>query len=314
MVPVNLMGWGVLDGVVLGLGLWAMLAALPALRRPRLETRLAPYLLDVSAAAREEVERSNRTGASAVGALLGPAAASARSSLLRWIGGEQSVADRLRQAGSTRTVDAFRATQLAATGLGGALGLAVAGALTAVRPVTPLAWVALAFVCGLAGFAVRDLLLSRAARRRLARIAEEFPTVAELLALSLSAGEGSHDAVRRVARASSGELGRELRAVVADVSLGVPLADALQRMAMSLRIPRLALFVDAVVGAIERGAPLAEVLRAQAGDARSERKRELLEVAGRKEVQMLVPLIFGLLPLTVLIAVFPGVFILRSGL
>jgi len=29
---------------------------------------------------------------------------------------------------------------------------------------------------------------------------------------------------------------------------------------------------------------------------------------------MLPPLIFGLLPLTVLIAVFPGVFILRSGL
>ncbi|AYG05215.1 pilus assembly protein [Gryllotalpicola protaetiae] len=308
------MAWGVIDGVVLGLGLWAMLVALPALRRPRLEARLAPYLLDVSAAAREEVERSSRNGASAFGALLGPAAASARTSLLRWIGGEQSVAARLRQAGSARTVDAFRAAQLAASGLGGVLGLVVAGALAAARPVAPLAWVALAFVVGLATFAVCDLLLSRAANRRLARIVEEFPTVAEMLALSLSAGEGSHDAIRRVARASSGELGRELRGVVADVGLGVPLADALQRMARSLRIPRLALFVDAVVGAIERGAPLAEVLRAQAGDARSERKRELLEVAGRKEVLMLVPLIFGLLPLTVLIAVFPGVFILRSGL
>jgi tight adherence protein C len=310
----NLIAWGVLDGVLLGLGLWAMLASVPALRRPRLEARLAPYLLDVSAAARDEVERTARGGASAVGALFGPAAAMARASLLRWIGGEESVALRLRQAGSARTVEGFRAFQLAVTGGGAAAGLAAAAALTAVRPVAPLAWVALAFVVGLVGFSACDLLLSRVARRRLARILEDFPTVAELLALSLSAGEGSHDAIRRVARASSGELGQELRGVVADVSVGVPLADALQRMAKALRIPRLSLFTDAIIGAIERGAPLAEVLRAQAGDARSERKRELLEVAGRKEVLMLVPLIFGLLPLTVLIAVFPGVFILRAGL
>jgi tight adherence protein C len=314
VVPVTLVAWGVLDGIVLGLGLWALLAMLPALRRPRLESRLAPYLLDVSAAAREEMERSRRAAAPVLGALLGPTAASARSSLLRWIGGEASVALRLRQAASTRSVEGFRAVQLSATGLGAAAGLTVAAALTALRPVAPPAWLGLAVVCGLAAFSACDLLLSRAARRRLARIVEEFPTVAELLALSLSAGEGSHDAIRRVARASSGELGTELRAVVADVGVGVPLADALQRMSKALGIPRLTLFVDAVIGALERGAPLAEVLRAQAGDARSERKRELLELAGRKEVLMLVPLIFGLLPLTVLIAVFPGVFILRAGL
>lgn len=314
MVPVSLVAWGVVDGLVLGFGLWSMLVALPRLRRPRLEARLAPYLLDVSAAARAEVERANQSGSPMLGALFGSAAGSARASLLRWLGGEASVALRLRQSGSARSVDGFRTLQLAGTGLGAAAGLAIAAALSTVRPVSPVAWAALAAVCGLAAFAACDLLLSRAAKRRLARISEEFPTVAELLALSLSAGEGSSDALRRVARASSGELGVELRAVVADVDLGVPLADALQRMSKALRIPRLALFVDAIVGALERGAPLAEVLRAQAGDARSERKRELLEVAGRKEVLMLVPLIFGLLPLTVLIAVFPGVFILRSGL
>ena len=314
MVPVSLIAWGVLDGVVLGLGLWAMLAALPALRRPRLEARLAPYLLDVSAAARQEVERNARVNTPLLGALLGPAAASARTALLQWIGGEESVARRLRQSGSARGVEGFRALQLTITGLGCAAGLLFAAGLATLRPVNAVAWCALAAVFGLVGFAACDLWLSRAADRRLARIGEEFPTVAELLALSLAAGEGSHDAIRRVARASSGELGHELRGVVADVGLGVPLAEALQRMANALRVPRLSLFVDAVIGALERGAPLAEVLRAQAGDARGERKRQLLEVAGRKEVLMLVPLIFGLLPLTVLIAVFPGVFILRAGL
>jgi len=310
----TLLAWGVLAGLGLGLGLWAMLAALPRFSRPRLEERLAPYVIDVSAAARAEVERSRMRGLSLLGALFGPAAASLRAAVLQWIGGEESVALRLRQAGSPRSVDWFRMLQLGGTGAGALIGLAAAGAVSAARPVAFPAWAALLVVFGLCGFVACDMLLARAAQRRLARITEEFPTVAELLALSLSAGEGAFDAIRRVARASSGELGIELRGVVVDVNLGVPLVGALERMSKALRIPRLALFVDAVVGAIERGAPLAEVLRAQAGDARAERKRELLEIAGRKEVAMLVPLIFGLLPLTVLIAVFPGVFILRAGL
>ncbi|WP_022881259.1 type II secretion system F family protein [Gryllotalpicola ginsengisoli] len=306
-------GWGVLCGLGLGLGLWAMIAALPALRRPRLEARLAPYLVDVSPAARELAWR-RRPAAPLLGELFGPAALGARDAVLRWIGGEASVALRLRQAGSARSVEGFRLLQLGGVLAGGAAGLLCAAGIAAARPVPVLAWVALSASFAVAGFVACDALLTRAAARRLSRIAEEFPTVAELLALSLAAGEGVHDAIRRVARASSGELGAELRTVVADVGVGVPLADALERMARQLRLPALVGFVDAVTGALERGAPLAEVLRAQASDARAERKRDLLELAGRKEVAMLLPLIFGELPLTVLIAVFPGVFILRTGM
>lgn len=312
MVPVT--AWAVLAGLGLGLGLCALLASMPRLSRPSLSERLAPYLLDVSALARADVERAGVRGLAILRALLGPAAVSVHGAVLRWLGSEESVASRLRQAGSARTVAGFRGLQLGAIAAGTLAGGLLAGAVAPVRTGPPVVAVALVVTFALGGFAVCDHGLSRAARRRLKRVAEEFPTVAELLALSLSAGEGSFEALRRVARASSGQLGAELRAVVTDVNLGVPLVDALERMSRALCLPRVTLFVDAVVGAIERGAPLADVLRAQAGDARAERKRELLEAAGRKEVVMLVPLIFGLLPLTVVIAVFPGVFILRTGL
>jgi tight adherence protein C len=72
--------------------------------------------------------------------------------------------------------------------------------------------------------------------------------------------------------------------------------------------------VEQVTGALERGTPLAEVLRAQAQDSRDEAKRELLEVAGKKEVAMLVPLVFLILPVTILFAIFPGIFVLQLGL
>jgi len=48
--------------------------------------------------------------------------------------------------------------------------------------------------------------------------------------------------------------------------------------------------------AIERGTPLAEVLRAQAVDVREAGKRQLLESAGRKEIAVMVPVVFWCSP------------------
>ena len=62
-----------------------------------------------------------------------------------------------------------------------------------------------------------------------------------------------------------------------------------------------------VAVAVERGTPLADVLHAQAADVREASRRELIETAARKEVFMMVPVVFLVLPVTVLFAFFPGV-------
>ena len=68
-----------------------------------------------------------------------------------------------------------------------------------------------------------------------------------------------------------------------------------------------------MIVAVERGTPLADVLRAQAQDVRDTAKRELMESAGKKEIGMMVPLVFGVLPLTVVFAVFPGLAAISLG-
>jgi tight adherence protein C len=138
--------------------------------------------------------------------------------------------------------------------------------------------------------------------------------VLEFLALCLSAGEGILDSLRRVGDVGAGELTAELRGVVVAVGTGSPLSESLGRMAARLEIPALSRSVDQLVAAIDRGAPLAHVLHAQALDAREDAKRGLIERAGRKEIYMLVPLVFLILPLSVLFAVFPGIFMLRLGI
>jgi tight adherence protein C len=119
--------------------------------------------------------------------------------------------------------------------------------------------------------------------------------------------------MRRVAAVSSGEFSLEFRRVVSDVGSGVPLSRALLELSDRIRVASLTRTVEQLTGALERGSPLADTLRAQASDARVEGKRRLLESAGRKEVAMLVPLVFLILPLSVAFAVLPGLLVLRTG-
>ena len=173
---------------------------------------------------------------------------------------------------------------------------------------------ALVLVSGAAGVLGRDQLLSRQAHRRVDAILAEFPPVAELLALSVGAGEGAVGALDRVARTCTGALADELRRTLGDTRTGMPLAQALQRMAARIADPSLTAFVDGVVVALERGTPLADVLRAQAQDVRVQSRRRLMEAGGRKEILMMVPVVFVILPVTVLFAVYPGLAVLDLDL
>ena len=305
--------WALSLGAILGVGLWALAMLLPALGRPRLADRIAPYVADLSSDARSQAARRSTYPLPVLGTLLVPVLRAVRWSL-GLVGADQElVIRRLGQAGGP-TLERYRLLQL----LWGLGGFAVAAALAVFsfsNGRLPLPFAApLPAVGAVAGIVLRDQLLALAASRRLARIEEELPTVLEFLSLSLAAGEAITDAMDRVARiGSSGELGREFRRVMADVSTGIPFATALRQFEARLAMPMLSPCVDQILGALERGTPVAAVLLDHAHDGRDTAKRRLLESAGKKEVAMLVPLVFLILPLSIIIAVFPGVFVLRTG-
>lgn len=139
----------------------------------------------------------------------------------------------------------------------------------------------------------------------------EFPAIAELLALSVTAGEGTTQALDRVARLSRGELSDELELCLAEARTGATMAEALEGMGSRTGLSPIVRFVDGLVVAIERGTPLGEVLRAQAQDAREAARQQLIEEGGRREILMMIPVVFLVLPVTVLFAVYPGASLLR---
>lgn len=305
--------WALFCGTALGVGLWSLASLVPRLSRPRLAQRLAPYILDVSAEARQFVGRTTVHPLPVLGTLFAPVFGALKRAFGAVLGGAETIERRLRQSGSGRGTDEFRSEQVV-WALGGlAAGALAVVVLPAFRSLPLLVQLCLPLVAAAGGALARDWMLSRAATARLARMQSEFPTVLEFMTLSLSAGEGILDALARVSRTSTGELSRELAGVVADVRTGVPLGVALQALSRRIGLPAVTRLVDQITGALDRGTPLAEVLRAQAQDARDEAKRGLIEVAGKKEVAMLVPLVFLILPMTILFAIFPGLFILQSG-
>jgi tight adherence protein C len=300
-------------GVTLGLGLWTLLGLVPRVGATRLAARVAPYIADVSPEAREFLDRRPAEPLPFVGGLLAPAGRRIRSALVAVFGGDDSVERRLRQAGWTLTVEALRGRQLLGGVAGAGIGVLFAVAIARSSGVSPLLLGVIVAVCAAIGVLLPDQVLSRAARARRDRIAAELPTVLEFLTLSLSAGEAVLDALRRVARAGNGDLAREIAVVVAQVNAGVPLAIALERCADEIQLLALSRTVDQLVGALDRGTPLVDVLRAQAQDSRDDAKRSVLEAAGKKEIAMLVPLVFLILPVTVAFAIFPGVMVLQLG-
>lgn len=309
-----LLGAALLAGLGLGTGLWLLVSLAPRLGRPRLTARLAPYLVDVSDEARALTTARRSDPLPVMGAVLAPLVEQGQRMLAATLGGDQVIRTRLRQSGSAVTLAGHRTRQLLGALLGSALGLALA--LAAAQNGAPLAVTAITAVAAgaVGGIAATDALLARAARRRSARIAEEFPTVVEFLALSVAAGESILEALRRVARTGSGELAGELDRVVQRAATGQPLALALAELRDDLALPAVGRLIDQVLAALDRGTPLAEVLRAHALDARDESKRLLLEAAGTREVAMLVPLVFLILPVTVLFAVWPGLMVLQLGI
>lgn len=314
MVPVtSLTAWAAVCGMALGLGLWSLASLLPRLGRPRLVSRVAPYLVDVSPGARELLDRSTSDPLPVVGMLFAPVVERARALLGRMLGGASTIELRLRQSGSGLSVEAFRSRQLVWGLCGAVLGLLAVVTISRSQPIAPMLQALIVLLPGAGGVVLRDYLLQRAARARLERISNELPTVLEFLTLSLSAGEGILDALRRVSRISHGALAGEFSDVIAGVNTGLPLGESLETMANGIRLPALSRCVEQITGALERGTPLSEVLRAQAQDGRDDAKRDLLEIAGKKEVAMLIPLVFLILPTTIAFAIFPGIFVLQMG-
>jgi len=300
--------WGTLLGLSAGLGLLLVVARVSVIRRPQLAARVLPYVRDLPRVGQLPGVRRPPSAAPTTAAVgvFGPVLRAAANGVEQVLGGSVSVRRRLDRAGLDTTVHEFRVEQV----VWGLVAFAAAAALSVLRalsaPTNPAALLVLCLVALVGGVVARDNRLTSQVKTRERRILEEFPTIAELLALAVAAGESPVSALDRVVRRSGGELSGDLARVLAAVRTGEPVAVAFDRLAATTGLPLVSRFAQGIAIAMERGTPLADVLHAQAADVREAGRRNLIELAARREVAMMVPVVFLILPVTVLFAFYPG--------
>ena len=306
---------GAILGAFTGVGAILMARQVASLRRVDLPARIAPYLgraADLTDS--RQAQARPITPFPTLERIFAPTLRSAARVVAERLGGDDALKVRLQRAGRRQGPEDFRMEQVVsgAIALAAVLVLALLALATGHR-VEFLPWLIIAISTALATALWRDQELTQQIKARHRRMGVELPTIAELLAFSVAAGEGTGPALERIARTCRGDLAQEIAASVGQTRTGVNLVDALRSMSARIGLPALTRFVDGVVVAVERGTPMAEVLRAQAVDVRAEGVRELLATAGRREIAMLVPVVFLILPTIVVIAVFPGFWGLSLG-
>jgi tight adherence protein C len=108
-------------------------------------------------------------------------------------------------------------------------------------------------------------------------------------------------------------IAREFSKALKAVEYGAAFGAEIKQVAQALPHPQVLELVAKVSTSLERGTPLAQMLSEQGLSVREEIKARLLRQAGRNETRMLIPLVFLILPVTVLFAINPSLELLNFG-
>jgi tight adherence protein C len=155
-------------------------------------------------------------------------------------------------------------------------------------------------------YVLLDRELTRNIKKRRELIESEFPAIIEMLTLAIAAGETPLSAMLRIGASADGQLPKEFQLVVSGVRSGLPINEALDAMGRRVKSVMIRRFVDALVTATLRGAPLVEVLSRHAVEARGNQRNRVMGAAGKAEISMMIPVVFLILPISILFALWPS--------
>ncbi len=146
-------------------------------------------------------------------------------------------------------------------------------------------------------------------RKQNLAIEYELPDFTQALGLLLANGLPVNVALGWLTPRTTGEIAKIFRYFISELELG---ADPVERLQELAKHPNagLAELASKLAVAITRGAPISTQVMAHAQSARAGLQRRLLRQAGSNETKMLIPIIFFILPITVLFAIFPSLLVL----
>lgn len=217
---------------------------------------------------------------------------------------KDSIKDRLQQLGKSTDLDYeyFRIAQMTAILVLNFILLVLAFFLSFSLVQTLL----LGTLTAVLAVFISEENLKRRVRRRTVEIESEFPAIIEILTLAIASGESPASALKRISNRAHGHFAQSIRSLVSDVEQGRSLISALDAMGRSMESESIRRFTDSLVISMSRGSSLIETLEHAVEESRNQSRVTLIEAASKSEVSMLIPVVFLILPISILFALYPS--------
>ena len=215
-----------------------------------------------------------------------------------------STSIRLSEIGLDKSIDfeKFRTKQILYSAFIGITGL-ISSIFLGVSPTSALIF---ATLISLLVYVAIDRDLTQKVKKQRLMIDSEFPAVVEMYSLALSAGETPLVAMERISKSARGSLAKEFSTVVTQVKSGKAFHLALDEMGRGIESLLIRRFIDSLIIATLRGAPLTDVLQRHAQEAREAQRNRVMGAAAKAEISMMVPVVFLILPISILFALWPS--------
>ena len=150
-------------------------------------------------------------------------------------------------------------------------------------------------------------------KREIAFIELEFPLVVELFAILIGGGMSPSSALSHISERGSGEFIKLLSPIISQMKNGINLAQALDILNRDVDSRIIRRFCDSLAISVERGSPLIDVVGRQVEEVRQAQRLLISERASKAEIQLMIPVVFLILPISILFALWPSYFALGAN-
>lgn len=142
---------------------------------------------------------------------------------------------------------------------------------------------------------------------------QELAKILQMLAIMISAGESPVTALRYISQRSSGKLALLIKTSLGNYEQNGNLYKTLEFVSSATNSAQVRRLLNAVRISAERGSPMLDTLQNQVRSLNKEIKVNLLNRAGKSEIALLIPVVFLILPTSILFAVWPSIYGLSNS-
>lgn len=141
----------------------------------------------------------------------------------------------------------------------------------------------------------------------------EIPEFCSVLWFLISAGHNLEQALRITLSKTSGQVSDEFMAVIQNVDFGGIVQLELENLSQKTKNPWIRELATKLSVASLNGSLLADQLAEFMHSVSTQLRSELLDKAAKSETKMMIPLVFIILPITVVFALYPSVVIIQQS-